>query len=146
MNIPSIQDSLNWSKIKNVRRSDIITIVKAEIYNSFQDVVSFDSKKSNVYFFSFFFPFFFFIVILILIYLNRYSSLKWNNVKQQLKFKAMNIPQHKIFFNRTRNELHLVDYIQKWFGFKSNVYLSMNLHSKSKWKIIQINFNSKIKK
>ena len=61
MNIPSIQDTLNRSKIKNVRRSDMITIVKAEIYNSLQDVVSFDSKKkSNVYFFSFSFSFSFF--------------------------------------------------------------------------------------
>jgi len=113
MNIPSIQETLNRSKIKNVRRSDIITIVKAEIYNSFQDVDYFHSKKSNVYFFSFSFFFFFEFRFKLICILNRYPSLKWNNVKQQLKFKAMNIPQHKILFNRTRNELHLVDDIQK---------------------------------
>jgi len=36
MNIPSIQDSLNRSKIKNVRRTDMVTIVKAEIYIHFK--------------------------------------------------------------------------------------------------------------
>jgi len=36
MNIPSIQDTLNRSKIKNVRRTDMVTIVKAEIYIHFK--------------------------------------------------------------------------------------------------------------